>query len=85
MSDVFVGPPGSQDLLVKQLRNFRMSHVQPETGKLGIPKKAKLCLSGKGFGVNDDIVMALLLGVFWSTVHRGSCDESGQGENRVLV
>lgn len=84
-SDQFVGPPGIQDMLVKQLRNFRLEMVQPEAGKLGIPKKAKLKLSGKGYGINDDLVMALMLNVFWSTVHRGSCDESGTGENRVLV
>lgn len=84
MSEPFVGSRSAQDLLVKQLRGFKLQHVQPEAGKLGIPKRAKLKLSGKGFGVNDDLVMSLMLAVFWSATHRGSCDGDA-GENRVLV
>lgn len=84
MSDQFVGGREMQELLTKQLRNFKLQHIQPEPGKLGLHKKPKLKLSGKGFGVSDDAVMSLMLSVFWSSVHRGNCDNS-TGEERVLV
>lgn len=51
MCNPFVGESsGMQERLVKELRNFRLEHVQMESGKLGLPKRPKLKLTGKGFG-----------------------------------
>jgi hypothetical protein len=88
-SEPFASPaPAMREEMIKQLRNFKMEIIQPDMGKDNIPKKAKLRLSGKGYNSNDDLVMSLLLAIFWATVHRGSVTGSGDGddgENRVLV
>lgn len=43
-----------------QLHNFKYVYTERPNGS------TKAALSGKGYGSNDDLVMALLLLVFWS-------------------
>jgi len=55
-SDAFV-----KDDLRAQLHGFRYVYSERPNGS------TKAALSGKGYGKNDDLVMALLLLVFWSS------------------